>query len=57
MFVGIGLGLVHHADIQAIAKLCNGAGIGVLQVVCQVYVMEICPDKIRGGMVIFQAVW
>lgn len=45
------------ANAQAIAKLCNGAGIGVLQVVCQVYVMEICPDKVRGGMVIFQAVW
>ncbi|BEJ17722.1 hypothetical protein CspHIS471_0611230 [Cutaneotrichosporon sp. HIS471] len=45
------------SGVWAIAKLCNGAGIGVLQVVCQVYVMEICPDKIRGGMVIFQAVW
>lgn len=43
--------------VWAIAKLCNGAGIGVLQVVCQVYVMEICPNRIRGGMVTFQAVW
>lgn len=41
----------------ALAKLCNGAGIGVLQIVCQVYVMEICPNKIRGGMVTFQQVW
>ncbi|KAK8147894.1 hypothetical protein G3M48_000772 [Beauveria asiatica] len=43
--------------VWAIAKLCNGAGVGVLQVVCQVYVMEISPNRIRGGMVTFQAVW
>ncbi|PTB41803.1 hypothetical protein M441DRAFT_192948 [Trichoderma asperellum CBS 433.97] len=43
--------------VWAIAKLCNGAGIGVLQITCQVYVMEICPNKIRGGLVTFQAVW
>ncbi|CEJ81535.1 Putative Glycoside hydrolase family 78 protein [[Torrubiella] hemipterigena] len=43
--------------VWAIAKLCNGAGIGVLQVVCQVYVMEISPNRIRGGLVTFQAVW
>jgi hypothetical protein len=24
---------------------------------CQVYVMEICRNRIRGGMVTFQAVW
>ena len=41
----------------ALAKLCNGAGIGVLQIVCQVYVMEITPNRIRGGMVTFQQVW
>lgn len=44
-------------SVWALAKLCNGAGIGVLQITCQVYVMEICPNRIRGGMVIFQAVW
>ncbi|OIW26886.1 MFS general substrate transporter [Coniochaeta ligniaria NRRL 30616] len=44
-------------SVWALAKLCNGAGIGVLQITCQVYVMEICPNKIRGGMVTFQAVW
>ncbi|PON23295.1 hypothetical protein TGAM01_v207822 [Trichoderma gamsii] len=43
--------------VWAVAKLCNGAGIGVLQITCQVYVMEICPNKIRGGLVTFQAVW
>ncbi|UKZ72243.1 uncharacterized protein TrAtP1_013185 [Trichoderma atroviride] len=43
--------------VWAIAKLCNGAGIGVLQITCQIYVMEICPNKIRGGLVTFQAVW
>jgi hypothetical protein len=43
--------------VWALAKLCNGAGIGVLQITCQVYVMEICPNRIRGGMVTFQAVW
>ncbi|KAJ6785288.1 hypothetical protein PWT90_01088 [Aphanocladium album] len=43
--------------VWALAKLCNGAGIGVLQVVCQVYVMEIAPNRIRGGLVTFQAVW
>ncbi|ORY31052.1 general substrate transporter [Naematelia encephala] len=41
----------------ALAKLCNGAGIGILQIVCQVYVMEIVPNRIRGGMITFQAVW
>ncbi|KAH8677975.1 general substrate transporter [Xylariales sp. PMI_506] len=41
----------------AVAKLCQGAGVGVLQVTCQVYVMEICPNKIRGGLVTFSAVW
>ncbi|KAM0514528.1 hypothetical protein ACHAPE_006823 [Trichoderma viride] len=43
--------------VWAVAKLCNGAGIGVLQITCQIYVMEICPNKIRGGLVTFQAVW
>ncbi|KAF7185486.1 General alpha-glucoside permease, partial [Pseudocercospora fuligena] len=43
--------------VPALAKLCNGAGIGVLQIVCQVYIMEICPNRIRGGMVVFQQVW
>ncbi|PCH03909.1 Major facilitator superfamily domain, general substrate transporter [Penicillium occitanis (nom. inval.)] len=32
-------------------------GVGILQVVCQVYIMEICANKIRGGMISFQAVW
>lgn len=27
------------------------------RVTCQVYVMEICPNRIRGGMVTFQSVW
>ena len=27
------------------------------RITCQVYVMEICPNRIRGGMVTFQAVW
>ena len=27
------------------------------RVTCQIYVMEICPNKIRGGMITFQAVW
>ncbi|WOO85967.1 MFS transporter fmqE [Vanrija pseudolonga] len=44
-------------QIWALAKLCNGAGIGVLQICCQVYVMEIVPNRIRGGMITFQAVW
>ncbi|KEF55030.1 uncharacterized protein A1O9_08683 [Exophiala aquamarina CBS 119918] len=44
-------------SVWALGKLCNGAGIGVLQITCQVYVMEICPNRIRGGMVTFQAVW
>ncbi|KXS96871.1 hypothetical protein AC579_3363 [Pseudocercospora musae] len=44
-------------SVWALAKLCNGAGIGVLQIVCQVYIMEICPNRIRGGMVVFQSVW
>jgi len=43
--------------VWAIAKLCNGAGIGILQIVCQVYVMEICPNRIRGGMETFQGLW
>ncbi|ORX37529.1 general substrate transporter [Kockovaella imperatae] len=44
-------------SVWALAKLCNGAGIGVLQITCQVYAMEICPNRIRGGMITFQAVW
>lgn len=32
-------------------------GIGILQVVAQIYVMEICPNRIRGGMIAFQAIW
>ncbi|KAL1404926.1 hypothetical protein Q8F55_008538 [Vanrija albida] len=44
-------------QVWALAKLCNGAGIGVLQICCQVYVMEIVPNRIRGGMITFQAVW
>ncbi|OAA61997.1 General substrate transporter [Niveomyces insectorum RCEF 264] len=44
-------------SVWAVAKLCNGAGVGVLQITCQVYVMEICPNNIRGGMVTFQLVW
>lgn len=44
-------------SVWALAKLCNGAGIGILQIVAQVYVMEISPNKIRGFLVIFQAVW
>ncbi|CAH0004304.1 unnamed protein product [Clonostachys byssicola] len=43
--------------VWALGKLCNGAGVGILQVTCQIYVMEICPNKIRGGMITFQAVW
>lgn len=27
------------------------------RVVCQVYVMEIVPNKIRGGMITLQFVW
>lgn len=27
------------------------------RITCQVYIMEICPNRIRGGMVLFQAVW
>ncbi|KAL1893354.1 hypothetical protein Sste5346_006532 [Sporothrix stenoceras] len=42
---------------QALGKLCNGAGVGVLQVTCQIYAMEVSPNKIRGGLVTFQAVW
>ncbi|EME80067.1 uncharacterized protein MYCFIDRAFT_198401 [Pseudocercospora fijiensis CIRAD86] len=49
--------LVVVSATYALAKLCNGAGIGVLQIVCQVYIMEICPNRIRGGMVVFQSVW
>ncbi|GFP57598.1 MFS transporter fmqE [Trichoderma asperellum] len=58
LWLVIGCVLLNTAKTPAaIAKLCNGAGIGVLQVTCQVYVMEICPNKIRGGLVTFQAVW
>ncbi|KXS93737.1 hypothetical protein AC578_994 [Pseudocercospora eumusae] len=28
-----------------------------IRIVCQVYIMEICPNRIRGGMVVFQSVW
>ena len=60
---------------QALAKLCNGAGIGILQsvsqvnllrngilnfydrITCQVYIMEIAPNRIRGGLIVFQPVW
>lgn len=51
------LNTARNPGAWAAAKLCNGAGIGVLQVVCQVYVMEIAPNRIRGGLVTFQAVW
>ncbi|KAK5053225.1 hypothetical protein LTR84_002199 [Exophiala bonariae] len=44
-------------SVWALGKLCNGAGIGVLQVTCQVYVMEISPNRIRGGMVTLQSIW
>lgn len=27
------------------------------RIVCQVYAMEVAPDRIRGGMVAFQYVW
>ncbi|RAO72321.1 uncharacterized protein BHQ10_008333 [Talaromyces amestolkiae] len=50
------LNTARSPSVWALAKLCNGAGIGVLQVTCQVYIMEICPNRIRGGMVTFQAV-
>lgn len=43
--------------VWLVAKLCNGAGVGVLQITCQVYVMEICPNNIRGGMITFQLLW
>ncbi|TXT04812.1 hypothetical protein VHUM_04080 [Vanrija humicola] len=43
--------------VWALAKLCNGAGVGVLQICAQVYVMEIVPNRIRGGLITFQAVW
>lgn len=43
--------------VWALGKLCTGAGIGVLQVVCQIYVMEVSPNRIRGGLIVFQAVW
>lgn len=51
------LNFAKSPSVWALGKLCNGAGIGVIQVTCQVYVMEICPDRIRGGMVVFQQVW
>ncbi|CAK7227666.1 hypothetical protein SEUCBS140593_006653 [Sporothrix eucalyptigena] len=44
-------------SVWALGKLCNGAGVGVLQVTCQIYAMEVSPNKIRGGLVTFQAVW
>ncbi|KAM0229889.1 hypothetical protein ACHAPO_009611 [Fusarium lateritium] len=51
------LNVAKTPGVWAIGKLCNGAGVGILQVTCQVYVMEICPNNIRGGMLTFQAVW
>jgi len=51
------LNVARSPPVWAIAKLCNGAGIGVLQVVAQVYVMEISPNRIRGGLITFYAVW
>lgn len=61
------------ADLKMLGKLCNGAGVGIIQyvpslkqglrvqlmsrVTAQVYVMEICPNRIRGGMEAFSAVW
>ncbi|KAF6521687.1 hypothetical protein HZS61_015945 [Fusarium oxysporum f. sp. conglutinans] len=51
------LNVAKTPSVWAIGKLCNGAGVGILQVTCQVYVMEICPNNIRGGMLTFQAVW
>lgn len=60
VWLAVGCTLLNTAKspaVWAIAKLCNGAGIGVLQVTCQVYVMEISPNRIRGGLVTFQAVW
>ncbi|CAK7228866.1 hypothetical protein SCUCBS95973_007026 [Sporothrix curviconia] len=60
LWLAVGCTLLNTAKTPAvwlIAKLCNGAGVGVLQITCQVYVMEICPDNIRGGMVTFQLLW
>ncbi|CAH0045348.1 unnamed protein product [Clonostachys solani] len=51
------LNVAQTPSVWALGKLCNGAGVGILQVTCQIYVMEICPNKIRGGMITFQAVW
>ncbi|KAL1891069.1 hypothetical protein Sste5346_007894 [Sporothrix stenoceras] len=60
VWLAVGCTLLNTAKTPAVwllAKLCNGAGVGVLQITCQVYVMEICPDNIRGGMVTFQLLW
>jgi len=43
--------------VWMLGKLCNGAGIGIIQVTAQVYVMEIVPNRIRGGLEAFSAVW
>ncbi|ERS95286.1 hypothetical protein HMPREF1624_08164 [Sporothrix schenckii ATCC 58251] len=51
------LNVAKSPSVWALGKLCNGAGIGVLQVTCQIYAMEVSPNKIRGGLVTFQAVW
>ncbi|KAH8724376.1 general substrate transporter [Phaeosphaeriaceae sp. PMI808] len=51
------LNVAKTPSVWALAKLFNGAGIGVLQITCQVYIMEISPNRIRGGIIILSGVW
>ncbi|TXT10555.1 hypothetical protein VHUM_02060 [Vanrija humicola] len=40
-----------------LGRLFTGAGVGVLQVICSAYAMELLPNRIRGTVIAFWSFW
>ena len=43
--------------IWMLGRLFTGAGVGVLQVICAAYAMELLPNRIRGTVIAFSSFW
>lgn len=43
--------------VWMLGRLFTGAGVGVLQVICAAYAMELLPNRIRGTVIAFSSFW
>ncbi|KAL1409207.1 hypothetical protein Q8F55_006040 [Vanrija albida] len=43
--------------VWMLGRLFTGAGVGVLQVICAAYAMELLPNRIRGTVIAFASFW